>query len=397
MKVAPLFFKLRQTQQPVVVCQGGGDSTKTVSILQNLALKLAENRGKIATVTGVDLPNLKGGAIRAFDNYVMCDREIERQIQKHNRSENIYYYKNKSILEFKSFENEQDARGSERDWLYINECNGTPYNMFWQLQRKTRIQTFLDYNPTSRFWVHDKLIGGYGGGIIEMQFYGKVKLYITDHRHNPFLSKEDHDKYESISDPDLFKVYARGQTGKIKGLIFGHFKETESMPLDASLPIIWGVDIGYTSDPTAIIKIALPDWKKRIAKECSYEPDIKAEQCKNILELNGWKGEEIIYCENDPGFINQLRLLGLPAVPAIKGPGSVAAGISVVRGHDCYYTKDSVNFKKELETYSFLTAQDIISGKEMTTNVPIKGWDHCCDGFRYADYTDHFRNARQHE
>lgn len=391
MKIAPLFVKLRQTIKPVVVCQGGGDSAKTVSILQNIALKLGEYKRNVGTVTGIDLPNLKGGAMRSFENYVMCDPEIERLIQKHNKSENIYYYKNKSILEFKSFENEQDARGSERDYLFMNECNGQTYSMFWQLQRKTRKQSFLDYNPTNPFWVHDKLLGGYGTGIIDMQFKDKVQLYITDHRHNPFLTEEEHQRYEDISDPDLFRVYSRGLTGKIKGLIFGHFKELDSIPLDESMPVIWGLDIGYTSDPTALIKIAKPGWKKRIGKECSYAPDIKAEEVKSLLELNGYKSGELLYCENDTGFINQLRLIGLPAVPAIKGPGSVAAGISVVRSHQCWYTKDSENFKTELGVYKFLTAQDIITGKEITTNVPVKGWDHCCDGFRYADYTDHFR------
>lgn len=391
MNVNTLFGKLRSCTKPIVVCQGGGDSGKTVSILQNIAVKLSENAKWVATVTGTDLPNLKGGALRTFQEFCMPP-VIERLIRNYNKSESIYYFRNGSVLEFKSFENEQDARGSKRQILFINEANGLPYNMFWQLQRKTRIQTFIDYNPTSAFWAHDKLIPGGGSGIIDMQFYGKVQFYRTDHRHNLFLTEEEHQRYESISDPDLFRVYARGLTGKIKGLIFGHFKKIDRMPVDESLPVIWGLDFGYTSDPTALIKIAKPSFIKRIAKECSYEPGIGADQIQNLLILNGWRDEEMIYCENDAGMINQLRLLGLPAVAAIKGPGSVAAGISVVRSHDCYYTEDSENFEKEINTYKFLTAQDIVTGKDVTTNVPIKGWDHCCDGFRYADYTDHFRN-----
>lgn len=390
MKYAPLLAKLWATDKKIVVCQGGGDSAKTVSILQNIGTKLTQKPKQIATVTGVDLPNLKGGALRSFQNYVYPD--FEPWIRIFNKSEHIFYFKNGSILEFKSFENEQDARGSERDYLFMNEANGMTYNMFWQLQRKTRKQVFLDYNPTSAFWVHDKLLGGYGGGIREMQFMGKVQFFLTDHRHNPFLSKEEHEMYESISDPDLFKVYSRGLTGKIKGLIFGHFKEVPAMPTSA-LRTIWGLDIGYTSDPTALVKIAVEGPRKRTAKECSYETGLAAEEVKNILMINGLNPEyDIVYSEADPNFINQLRALSMPVYPAIKGPGSVAAGISKVREHECFYTADSVNFKKEIETYKFLQAEDIVTGKTITTNVPIKGWDHCCDAFRYADYTDSFRN-----
>lgn len=387
MKCAPLFHKIWAATKPIVVCQGGGDSAKTVSILQNIGLKLATNRRQLATITGIDLPNIKGGVMRSFQNYVEPD--LAKYIHTFNKSESIYYFKNGSIMEFKAFENEQDARGSERDYLFVNECNGISYNMFWQLNRKTRVQAFLDYNPTSAFWVHDKLLGGYGG-IREMQFVGKVQFYLTDHRHNPFLTAEQHQMYEDISDPDLFAVYSRGKTGKIKGLIFGHFKKIDKMPQQLQR-IIWGLDFGYTSDPTALMKVGIGDGIKRYGKECCYEPGLSAESIKLILEREGWNEQQNIYAEADPNMINQLRILGMPVYPAIKGPGSVAAGIAKVREHHCFYTADSPNFEKELQTYKFTTAEDLVTGKDVLTNIPVKGWDHLCDAFRYADYTDSFR------
>lgn len=386
MKCNLLFYKLYQCTKPVVICQGGGDSGKTVSILQNIAVKLTQQPKQIATVTGTDLPNIKGGVLRTFQNYVLPD--VEPWIRQFNKSESIYYFKNGSVLEFKAFESEQDARGSERDYLFINECNGLIYQMFWQLQRKTRKQSFLDYNPTSAFWVHDKLIGGFGG-FKELQFVGKVQIFITNHWHNEFLTPEQHSMYESISDPDLYRVYAKGLTGKIKGLIFGHFKKGAEEPEWDKFEVIWGLDYGYTSDPTALVKIAKLSPIRRFGKECSYEPGLSAENLSNILTLNGYREEEYIYSEADPNMINQLRLLGYPVAAAIKGPGSVAAGIGKVREHECFYMGE--NFEKEINTYKFLSAQDIITGSEVTTNVPVKGWDHLCDAFRYADYTDSFR------
>lgn len=391
MKTGPLFLKMRNCDKPIIINQGGGDSMKTVSTLQHLAIKQIENPKKtLCTVTGVDLPNLRGGALRSFQNYVVPD--IEKYISKYNESSHTYHYYNKSVLEFKSFENEQDARGSERDYLFVNEMQGVPYNMFWQLERKTRILTCGDYNPTARFYVHDKLLPKKDGTCGEMQYHNKVQLFISNHWHNPFLSERDHDRYESISDPDLFRVYSRGLTGAIRGLVFGHFK-VAPFPTEGLARIVWGLDLGYTNDPTSLIKIGVDaNAKKRYAHECCYAPGISAETIRDLLIFNGYTPDQALYCEPDPNMINPLRALGIPAQPAIKGPGSLAAGIARVREYQCYATAESKNFWKEIGWYKFIEAQDLMTGKTIVTNQPIDEWNHSCDAFRMAHYTDLFRN-----
>lgn len=381
MKTGPLFLKLRECEKKIIILQGGGDSGKTTSALQYLGVDSIENDRLLTTITGQDIPNLKGGALRTFEKYVLPD--IDSHIQSYNKTDRIYTLKNKSVIEFKSFENELDARGSERDNLFMNEANSQTYNLFWQLQRKTRRKVILDYNPTAPFFVHETIMSGK-----EAQFNGKWERFITDHRHNPFLTKEEHEAYESISDPDLFRVYARGLTGKIKGLIFGHFKKVDLFPEAGR--IIWGCDYGYTNDPTALVKIAC-EGRKRTGKELCYRPGVTAEEIRDLLFLNGYNIEQPFYSEADPNMINQLRMLGIPAMPAIKGPGSIIAGISKVRQYECFYTADSLNFEKELGMYKWVMAQDLATGKEVMTNQPMDAWNHCCDGFRMACYTDSFR------
>lgn len=386
MNTGPLFPLLINCQKRIIVCQGGGDALKTTTILQTLAVKAIREPGSIITVEGEDIPNLKAGALRTFQRWVISDKEINSYITDYNKSDRVYTFKGGSIIEFKSFEDEQDARGAERDYLYMVEANSRPYNMFWQLQRKTRKQIFACYNPTSAFWCHEKLLNE---ETADKQFKGKVQLYITDHRHNPFLTQEEHDAYENISDPDMFMVYARGKTGKIKGLIFGHFRKIERLPEQCDR-IIWGIDYGYTNDPTALVKIAVQG-RKRFCKECSYEPGLSAGQIRDLLLLNGWQEGQPIYSEADPNIINQLRQLSLPALPAIKGPGSLAASISKVKEFECFYTADSPNFEKEVNTWKWTTAEDVVTGKEVMTNIPVDAWNHLCDGTRYAIYTDTFR------
>jgi len=382
MQTGPLYSKLKTCDKKIIICQGGGDAGKTSDILKFLATDSIETPNTITTVTGMDLPNLRKGALLIFQKYIEPLPEIRMFIKSFNDQQNIYKFHNGSFIQFSGFGNELDARGSERDNLFINECNTKPYMFFWQLNRKTRRHSFLDYNPTSKFWVHDKLLQPGN-----KEFEGKVTRFIIDHRHNPFLSKEDHEAYENISDPDLFRVYSRGLTGKIKGLIFGHFREIERFPDDCN-EIIYGIDFGYTNDQTALVKIGIKP-RQRFCELLCYEPGIQPERIYEILKASGHTSE-VIYSEHDKNIIIQLRRLGLPVNAAHKGPGSVAAGISKVRGYECFYVKNS-DFKNELDNWKFVTFQELSSGKEIQSNVPQDGNDHACQASIYGIYSHSFR------
>src|SRR5690606_8096436 len=108
------------------------------------------------------------------------------------------------------FETPEQAEGGKRDILYVNEAPRIPYRTFFLAQMRTRVRTFIDYNPTSTFWVHNKVIENK----VE---YNSVKIIRSWHIHNPYLSEEQRARIENIQDKDLWKVYARGLTGKLQG------------------------------------------------------------------------------------------------------------------------------------------------------------------------------------
>lgn len=385
MRSGPLVARLKTCNKKFSVLQGGTASGKTVSALQYLAAVCITEGPVICTVVGQDIPNLKKGAIRDFETYIEKDPAVIPYIRKSNKSEHIWYFTNGSIIEFTSYQDEQDAKNGKRHYLFINEANGINYGIFWQLQIRTRRKVILDYNPTSSFWVHDKLTGTDP----DKEFAGKVELLITDHRHNLFLTEEEHNNIENIGDPELYNVYARGKTGKVTGLVFGHFKRVDDPP-QLFDRLFWGIDYGYTNDQTAIVKI----WAKGIqrwAQEWAYAPGIPEQNIKEIFVNAGWVTGQQIYSERDPDIVNGLRRLGLPVCGAIKGPGSKAAGIAKVRSHDCYLVAPSENFDRELKAYKFMEAEDLYTGRKVLLNDTIDGNDHCCDSFRMADYTDSFR------
>jgi phage terminase large subunit len=388
MEVAPLFEKIENCDKKIIVLQGGGDAGKTVTALQYLAKQATQEKGVTITVTAQDGPNLKKGALRSFQKYVQP--YFGQYIKSFNKTEGAYTWHNGSIMEFSGFKDEMDARGSERDYLFINEANSRTYEFFWQLQRKTRKKVILDYNPTSEFWAHNKLLNGE-----ERQFIGKVQLFIVDHRHNPFLTDEEHEAYESISDPDMFKVYSRGKKGKIKGLIFGHFKKIQLHELPTVYDrIVFGEDYGFTNDPTAIVKMFVVG-RKRYFQKLSYTPGLSPDHLIQIKKDNGWKEGINVFGDtgrnmHDGGvsMINQQRMKGMPVMPAIKG---IAVGIAKVKEYECFYVDDE-DFNTEIGTYKWVMALDALTGKEVMTNIPVDAHNHICDASRYACYTDSIRH-----
>lgn len=404
LKTGPLFLKFLKCLLKIIVVQGGGDAGKTITILQYLAIKAIQNKGIQVTVVGIDVPNLKRGAMRAFRKYVANSPQIAPYIAFYNKTDREYHFHNGSVISFVSFEDAEDARGAEHDYVFMNEANLMSYNLFWELQRKCRYQIILDYNPTFAFWAHAKLINGG-----EAQFVGQVQLFIVDHRHNPFLTEQEHANYENISDPERFRVYARGLTGQISGAIF-RFKKVDKIP--DGLEFGFGMDIGYTTDKTTIVKVCI-NGKDHYYQELLYksndeiQDEINEKELKdkkglpltiegyinNILIANGMTKSTMVWGDHDKGMSNKLRRMGVPYRMAKKGPNSVVASISSVKRYNGFMY-NSPNLEEETKTYVWATAVDVLTGNEVSTGEPVDGMpDHCIAAIRYYEHSYSMRFA----
>ena len=174
----------------VVVNQGGTSSGKTYSILQVLFLIAATGKNVI-TVAGQDIPNLKAGALRDAENILQSSEMLQSCIKSYNKSDRIFYFNNGSVIEFKSYDNSQDAKSGKRDYLFINEANGVSWDVYKELALRTKKRVYIDYNPNSEFWVHENVIGK-----------PNVQTIISDHTHNPFLPDKVREKIEALKEID---------------------------------------------------------------------------------------------------------------------------------------------------------------------------------------------------
>lgn len=210
MKVTNVYWANYNSQKKIIVNQGGTSSGKTYSILQ-LLITYAIKERNVITVCAQDIPNIKKGAWRDINNIISDNPELNNYILKKNESDRIIYFINGSIIEFTSFQDAQDAKSGKRDYLFVNEANGITYEIYWELAIRTNKQVFIDYNPTAKFWVHDKLVGN-----------ENVDMFISTYKDNPFIPIERGIELEKLKQTDYerWKVYARGLTGKFEGVLF---------------------------------------------------------------------------------------------------------------------------------------------------------------------------------
>jgi phage terminase large subunit len=272
-------------------------------------------------------------------------------------------------MEFKSYDDAQDAKSGKRDYLFVNEANGIDCLVYNELALRTRNKIYIDYNPNAAFWVHDHLIGK-----------PDAQLIISDHRHNPFLDEAMHNKIESLKqvDEQQWKVYARGITGQITGLILNNWRLCDAIPQEANLLAI-GLDFGYSNDETGCIEVYRQNGELWI-NELIYEtgltnPDIS----ERMTDIGISKRADIIADSAEPKSIEELRRLGWRITGVKKGADSIKNSIDILKRYQLNITRNSVNLRNELGRYKWRTER---SGR--TINEPVDCWNHLVDPLRYV-------------
>ena len=373
--ISPIFeWNIRSTKQ-VVVNQGGTSSGKTYSLLQVLACKAAEKPNQVITIVGQDIPNLKAGAIRDFESILNNDffRSMIKSINITNRE---YRFHNGSIMEFKSFDNEQDAKSGKRDYLFMNEANGIPYSIYDQLQIRTTKQVFIDYNPTFAFWVHDKLIGT-----------ENVELLISNYTHNPFLKDSIKEKIEQLKykDPNKWRVYGLGMTGQVEGAVFPAVNWIPKLPTDNIKKSCYGMDFGYTNDPTTLVRCVLSQGQLYgellLYKTGLTNQDI-GKEFERLGVKKGLKSGALVMADSaEPKSIKELRNLGYRVKPCKKGADSIRSGIDKIKSYGAVNLVSNQLWKQEQQKYVWKV--DRKDGRAL--NKPLDGFNHIWDAYRYGE------------
>jgi phage terminase large subunit len=345
------------------VC-GGTSASKTISILLYLIARAQSDKTPTLTsVVSESIPHLKRGAIRDFKNIMQSHHYWKDD--SWSATDSIYTFETGSKIEFFSADNPDKLRGGRRDRLFLNEANNMGLDVFDQLEVRTKEFVFIDWNPTNEFWFYSDVLPN-----------RDVDFITLTYKDNEALSKEIVDAIEARKgNKQWFQVYGLGQLGEVESKIYKDWNIIDEVPHEARLER-YGLDFGYTNDPTAIIAI----YKYNdgfILDECLYQKGLSNKQIADFLTN---LPKAMVKADSaEPKSIDEIKQYGIMIVPALKGQGSVTQGIQFVQDKRISMTKRSTNLIKEYRNYLWETDKD---GKII--NKPIDMWNHALDAVRYG-------------
>lgn len=164
-----------------------------------------------------------------------------------------------------------------------------------------------------------------------------------------------------------------GWLEKSEGVIFEDWQLGEFVDTGYT---IFGMDWGFSTDPTTLVQVSVDRPNKRLyLKEHCYKTKMLTSDIVQMLaEKVGMTGR-IIADSAEPRLITEIADKGFNIHPAVKGQGSVTAGIALLLDWDLVIDPGSENLIKEANNYSW---------HDKKAKIPVDAWNHLWDPIRYA-------------
>jgi phage terminase large subunit len=359
-----VFEKLMESKKRITVFQGSSRASKTYNILIYWIWRLLSEEDKVLSIVRKTGPAMKGSVLRDL-------KEILQKFGIYNPDnwkvvDGYYQLPNGCMIEWFACDDEAKVRGRSRDYLFLNEATEISWEEFQQLILRTRQKVVIDFNPS--------LMESY---LYQLEERDDCDYHIITYKQNPFLPPEQVKEIERLQDTDdnLWRVFGLGLRGNPESLVFPKFQEWELLPEGAVL-LGRGMDFGY-HDPTTLIEV----WKKDdelYLKELLYARGYTTQDINFYFSRFDVPKYEYIWCDSsEPMLIAELKRSGYMTKPVAKQ--SILSGIEKIKRHKIFVYKDSVNLRKELQSYSWKKDRD---GKMM--DVPEDKNNHCIDAVRYV-------------
>lgn len=384
-KVFWLIYDAAKRRPRYISNRGGTRSGKTYSTLLFLHILIpkADKAGDITSVVSETLPHLKRGAIRDFESIIGHSLKDDPHW---NATDFVYTYDNGAKLEFFSAESSAKVLGPARKRLFVNEANHIDFETFRQLAVRTTGIIFIDYNPASTFWAMEKV-----------EVKDNCITIVTTYKDNEFLTPEQVAEIEGNKDDERWwKVYGEGKVGTLEGVIYD-FTQIDALPTGdeaSSLVECYGLDFGFTNDPTAIVRILADTRRKYLyVQEVCYRKRMTNPMIAEHLKSEGLNNRVEVFADcAEPKSIAEITQAGLNIKACDKDApvksDKLKFQLNWMQGWKLFVAKDSLNLIEELRNYTWAEDKD---GNPL--NYPIDKFNHLLDALRYGVWSKFGLNA----
>ncbi len=206
----------------------------------------------------------------------------------------------------------------------------------------------------------------------------------TNYMCNEWLDEADKKLFERMKkeNPRRYQVAGLGNWGIVDGLVYDNWKE-EEFTLDTvkDIPARFGLDFGYTNDPSAFFVGFLDKKNKKLyVWDEFYETRLSNKDISDKIAAMGYSKDKITADSAEPKSIDEIKGYGIRRIKgAAKGKDSINNGIQWIQGYEIIIHPRCVNFITEISNYQW--AKDKFGN---TINKPIDDFNHLMDAMRYA-------------
>ena len=209
----------------------------------------------------------------------------------------------------------------------------------------------------------------------------------TNYMCNEWLDAADLAVFERMKreNPRRYRVAGLGDWGIVDGLIFENWKEElfdlEEIKRIQGIQTAFGLDFGYTNDPSALFCGMIDQTHKKIyVFDEMYQKGMSNEAIYAEITKMGYAKEKITADCAEPKSIARLYDLGIYRIRAArKGKDSVNNGIDFIQDYEIIIHPRCVNFITEISNYTW-----DVDKFENKLNKPIDDFNHLMDAMRYA-------------
>lgn len=387
----PLLWKLNKANTRYVISYGGAGSSKSYTQTQLEIINALQHKEKLLVIRKVNA-TLKDSVIALFKS-ILNDWNLN-SFYSENKTDQTIDFTNGSQILFKGLDDPEKIKsiaGITRVW--VEEATELAQTDFQQLNLRLRgrddLQITLTFNPIDEeHWIKSFFFDN-------PATRDKTTIIKTTYLDNKFIDdtyKEVLESYKEI-DKNYYKIYALGEFGGItEGRIYPAWQTVDNFP---AIPHWYGLDFGYTNDPTAIVKTATANERTYFQEMC-YQTELTNPEIAKLLIESGYNGE-VVFCDSaEPKSIEELIRCGINAMPANKGQGSIMAGIDKLRAMKCIICGYSPNLERENKYYQWkeLPPNRQTPNKRFD-NTPKDWMNHLMDACRYAHSWDNFNKGSE--
>lgn len=240
-------------------------------------------------------------------------------------------------------------------------------------------QITLTFNPwNEKHWIKKRFFDCNDDDILAIT---------TNYMINEWLDDADKKMFEDMkkNNPRRYQVAGLGKWGITNGLVYENFFEidfdVEEIKKRKNIVSIFGLDFGYTNDPTALFcGLVDIDIKEIYVFDELYKKALTNFKIYQEVFNMGYIKEVIVADSAEPKSIEELRELGINKIRAAKkGKDSLNNGIQYIQDFKIIIHPKCKNFLNEICNYTWSKDE---MGKSI--NRPTDKYNHLLDAMRYA-------------